>query len=102
MRNGARVASIRGNPVTYRIDQMINHGTTALFDAWWTNWCMRIGTTFSVRGAIGALTASAPYNVLPVCLGAGMASRLRGVRYTALSAMIDSGQGEADGGKQRG
>jgi hypothetical protein len=76
VRHGARVVSIRGNPVSYRINQTIAHGATMLFDAWWSNWCGSRSDAFRVRGVIGALTASGPYNVLPECLGARASSRL--------------------------
>jgi hypothetical protein len=80
IRNGARVASIRGNPVSYRINQTIGHGTTVLFDAWWGNWCADRSGSFRVRGVLGAMSATAPYLILPLCIGASEPSRLRGVR----------------------
>lgn len=85
------MAWIRGNPVSYRIDQMIGHGTTMLFDTWWMNWCASRAGALRVRGVIGALTTSAPYNVLPVCLGAGTPSRLHGVRDAGQGTTIDPG-----------
>jgi hypothetical protein len=78
MHNRARVAAIRGNPVSYTIKQTIAHGTTMLFDAWWANWCASRSGLFRVRGVLGTITATAPYNVLPACLGASAPSRLRG------------------------
>jgi hypothetical protein len=84
VRDGARVLSIHGNPVSYRISQTIAHGTSPLFDAWWSNWCgSRSG--LRVRGGVGALTASGPYHVLPVCLARSAPSRLTGVRYSTLA-----------------
>jgi hypothetical protein len=80
-RDVLRVASIRGNPVTYRIDETIAHGTTMLFDAWWGNWCATRSGTFRVRGVLGTKSGWAGYHYLPVCLGASSPSSLRGVRY---------------------
>ena len=83
IRNGIQVASIDGNPVSYRINQTIDQGTTALFDAWWGNWCGSRSGAFRVRGTLGAHTTSAPYQLLPICNSAATTSRLTGVRYRA-------------------
>ncbi len=91
IRGGVRVAAIRGNPVSYRINQTINHGTTMLFDAWWANWCGSRSGAFRVRGALGALTAAAPYPYLPVCIAASEPARLRGVRDSPPPTVVDPG-----------
>ena len=80
-RNAAPVTSIRGNPASYRINQRIGAGTTVLFDAWWGNWCASRSGPFRAVGAVGKLRAAASYPYLPVCIGAGHVSSLRGVRY---------------------
>ncbi len=79
-RNGARVGAVRGNPVTYRIDETIGHGTTMLFDAWWANWCATRSGSFRARGVLGTKSGWAGYHYLPVCLSASRPSSLRGVR----------------------
>jgi hypothetical protein len=79
-RNGTRVRSIRGNPVSYRVDETIGHGTTMLFDAWWGNWCATRRGSFRARGVLGTKSGWAGYRYLPVCLGDSSPSRLRGVR----------------------
>jgi hypothetical protein len=83
IRNGTPVASIDGNPVSYRINQAIDHGTTALFDVWWGNWCGSRSGTFRVRGSLGPLTTSAPYQLQPICNSTATTSRLTSVRYPA-------------------
>jgi len=85
-RNGTRVTSIPGNPVTYRVDETIGHGTTMLFDAWWANWCATRSGTFRARGVLGTKSGWADYHYLPVCLGASFPSSLRGVRYARAPA----------------
>jgi hypothetical protein len=79
-RNRVRVTSIRGNPVTYRIDETVGHGTTMLFDAWWANWCATRSGAFRARGVLGRKSGWAGYRYLPVCLDASSRSSLRGVR----------------------
>jgi hypothetical protein len=79
-RNRVRVTSIRGNPVTYRIDETIGHGTTLLFDAWWANWCAARSGAFRAHGVLATLSGWAGYRYLPVCLRASSTSSLRGVR----------------------
>ncbi len=91
MHKGVRVPAIRGNPVSYRVNQTIGHGTTMLFDAWWENWCGSRSGPFRVRGALGAQTATAPYPYLPDCIGASGPSRLRGVRTSPLPTVSDPG-----------
>lgn len=79
-RDGARVGAVRGNPVTYRINETIGHGTTMLFDAWWANWCATRSGSFRARGVLGTKSGWAGYRYLPVCLSASHRSSLRGVR----------------------
>jgi hypothetical protein len=85
-RNGATVTSIRGNPVSYRVDETIGHGTTLLFDAWWANWCTTRSGSFRAHGALGPKSGWAGYRYLPVCLGASSPSSLRGVRAASQPA----------------
>jgi hypothetical protein len=77
-RDGARVASIISNPVRLRIDGTLYHGTTLLYNAWWSNWC---GARSGLRAlaTVGALAASARYRVLPVCNTRRSPSRLQGI-----------------------
>jgi hypothetical protein len=93
MRSGARITSIRGNPVSYRINETIAHGATMLFAAWWANWCASRSGIFRVRASLGMLATTGPYNVLPECLGASTPSRLRGVRELAPRQTTDGSSG---------
>jgi hypothetical protein len=79
VRHGARVPSIRGNPVRYRIAGTFEPGTWMLFDVWWANWCGARGG-FRARATMGPLSASAPYEVMPYCDSPGSPSSLHGVR----------------------
>jgi hypothetical protein len=85
-RNGTRVTSVRGNPVSYRVDETIGHGTALLFDAWWANWCATRRGSFRAHGVLGTKSGWAGYRYLPVCLGASSPSSLRGVRSASPSA----------------
>jgi hypothetical protein len=87
VQRGTLVSSIRGNPVSYRIAGPVRHGVTALFDVWWSDWCGD-RRAFDTRAAMGSLTATAPYHVLPDCLGRNDRSRLTGVRETQPSPYV--------------
>jgi len=82
VRDGVCAASIRGNPVRYRFDQRLAHGTSSLFDARWSNWCgARSG--FEIEAGLGRQTASGRFAYLPICIPAHAPSRLTGVRSPA-------------------
>jgi hypothetical protein len=79
LRRGARLTSIGGNPLRVRIVGTFAHGTTALINAWWANWC-GVRDSLTAHAAIGTASASSRYAVLPVCLEHSAPSKLTFVR----------------------
>ena len=80
LENG-HLATVRENPLSYRVHRDLGHGKTVLFDVWWSNWCgSRRGSRFTARVSLGHSRAVSRYPLLPVCL-----SRVSGSRLTARS-----------------
>jgi len=82
---GQRVRSIVGNSVREKVHGTIQHGVTALFDVWWSNWCGK-EREFRAVATFGSGSASGPYHVLPECLTRTSASRLKPVVQSPVAA----------------
>ena len=75
LEGGVRVTSITPNPLRVRIAGTFAHGTTALINAWWSNWC-GVREALRARAALGRAAASSRYAVLPACLERSAPSKL--------------------------
>ena len=75
-----RVRSIDPNPISAVLKGGLPHGIVTLLDVWWSNWCGE-RAMFDARATFASQVRTAPYRVLPVCLGRGSPSRLHPVVY---------------------